>query len=395
MKEEISRRMNIITRTELDEKNLVKATNTEVIAVAAYSMNVCKFTQSELMDLDQVIKSDLRKNNMLGWQASNERLHMKRKDGGRGLKSLREIYEVTRLRIRCCMFVSDNRWIKKAWKQETRKECNSIKDEIILTMQTKGKTAQFEGEDMTLEVKILDREFKPICKQVKKCFKKDSEEKQIGQYRKKEIQSEIYNKQDEKCNIWREQNLTPRRASAVMSMIEKNEKNEKEVRGLTENSQCRLCKEQREAVQHLLTGFKMLATNKYLARQNRALMVMAAGWVKEENLLDQYVKWDQEKWKRGHVLGNSQVKLVGDFEFNSRKTTISRRPDLMLEEKQTKIIWICNMACPQENDIEKKRLEERTSYKQLAFEIRERRPGFKVSVVSQVTSAFGRMLKKY
>ena len=58
--------MNIITRTELDEKNLVKATNTEVIAVAVYSMNVCKFTQSELMDLDQVIKSDLRKNNMLG-----------------------------------------------------------------------------------------------------------------------------------------------------------------------------------------------------------------------------------------------------------------------------------------------------------------------------------------
>ena len=66
VKEEISRRMNIITRTELNEKNLVKATNTEVIPVAAYSMNVCKFTQSELMDLDQVIKSDLRKNNMLG-----------------------------------------------------------------------------------------------------------------------------------------------------------------------------------------------------------------------------------------------------------------------------------------------------------------------------------------
>ena len=58
--------MNIITRTELNEKNLVKATNTEVIPVAVYSMNVCKFTQSELMDLDQVIKSDLRKNNMLG-----------------------------------------------------------------------------------------------------------------------------------------------------------------------------------------------------------------------------------------------------------------------------------------------------------------------------------------
>ena len=79
MKEEISRRMNIITRTELNDKNLVKAINAKVIPVAAYPMNVCKFTQSELTELDQVIKRDLRRNNMLGRQASNERLHLKKK----------------------------------------------------------------------------------------------------------------------------------------------------------------------------------------------------------------------------------------------------------------------------------------------------------------------------
>ena len=50
---EISRRMNIITRTELNDKNLVKAINTKVIPITAYPMNVCKFTQSELMELDQ------------------------------------------------------------------------------------------------------------------------------------------------------------------------------------------------------------------------------------------------------------------------------------------------------------------------------------------------------
>ena len=73
---------------------------------------------------------------------------MKRKDGERGLKSLREVYEGTRLRVRCYMFVSDNKWIKDAWKQDTRKECNSIKDEIIWAMQTKGKTIQFEGYEI-------------------------------------------------------------------------------------------------------------------------------------------------------------------------------------------------------------------------------------------------------
>ena len=102
---------------------------------------------------------------------------MKRKDGGRGLKSLREVDDETRLREECYKFASDNRQIKEAEEQETRKGCNSIKDEIILTMQTKGKTVQFEGEDMKLEGKMLDREFKPIWKQIKRYFKKEKTRK--------------------------------------------------------------------------------------------------------------------------------------------------------------------------------------------------------------------------
>ena len=162
----------------------------------------------------------------------------------------------------------------------------------------------------------------------------------------------------------------------------------KEVRGLTENSQCRLCKEKRETTQHLLAGCKMLASSDYMARHNKMLMVMAVAWAKEQNLLDQNVKWYQEKWKRRHVLENSQAKPVWDFEFSLQKTT-SRRPDLMLEQKQTKTIGIFDVTCPQENNIEKKRLKKRTNYRQLAFKIRERRPGFKVKVVPLVISLFG------
>ena len=62
-------------------------------------------------------------------------------------------------------------------------------------MQTKGKTVHFEGEDRNLEVKTLDRETN------KKSFKKDSEEKWLEEYRRKEMKSEIYNKQDKKCNM--------------------------------------------------------------------------------------------------------------------------------------------------------------------------------------------------
>ena len=77
------------------------------------------------------------------------------------------------------MFVLADSWIKEAWKQETRKQCSSIKDEIKLTMQTEGKTVHFEGKDMNLEVKILDRETS------KKCFRKSSKKKRLKHYKEK------------------------------------------------------------------------------------------------------------------------------------------------------------------------------------------------------------------
>ena len=47
-------------------------------------------------------------------------------------------------------------------------------------------------------------------------------------------------------------------------------------------------------------------------------------------------------------------KLVWDFEFHLSKTKMARRPDLTLEYKAKKKIWICDMECPQQQNIEAK-----------------------------------------
>ena len=70
--------------------------------------------------------------------------------------------------------------------------------------------------------------------------------------------------------------------------------------------------------------------------------------------------------------------------------TTYRSPDLMLQEKQTKTIWICEMVHPQENNIEKKILH--ATY---IRDKRERRTGFRVKVVPLVITAFVVVLKKY
>ena len=148
VKEEVSRRVNMLTKTELNDANLIKAINMKVIPVASYAMNVCKFTAGELKELDQIIKRELRRKCMMGRQSSDERLYLKREKGGRGLKSMRDVYKETRLRVACYMAKSTNRWIKAAWRREQMKEENAIVMESIMTMNEVGVRLQFEGDSI-------------------------------------------------------------------------------------------------------------------------------------------------------------------------------------------------------------------------------------------------------
>ena len=89
------------------------------------------------------------------------------------------------------------------------------------------------------------------------------------------------------------------------------------------------------------------------------------------------------------MLENERAKLVWNFEFKLRKTTTTRRPDLTIEDKETKKIWVFDMACLQQQHLETIRLEIFTNYRQLAFEMRERRVGYNVRVVHFIIGALG------
>ena len=80
-------------------------------------------------------------------------------------------------------------------------------------------------------------------------------------------------------------------------------------------------------------------------------MILAISWAKEFNLVEKDTKWYKQKWCRGYVLDNDHAKLVWDFEFNLRKTTASKGPDLTQDVKEKKILRICDMPCAEENNI--------------------------------------------
>ena len=152
--------MTLIVQYELNDKNLINAINSRVIPVITYGMNIMKFTQNEIVSLEMIIKRCLRQNKMHALQGSDERLYLPRIKGGRGLKSVRDAYEETKIRIVCYLFCSEDPWMKRVWERELEKENISIPKEVIKAFSDIGMTLKIEKEHMEIEGIELGRNYK-------------------------------------------------------------------------------------------------------------------------------------------------------------------------------------------------------------------------------------------
>ena len=157
VKKEIRKRLDHLTSLNLNDQNLMKAINSRVIPVAGYVMNVCHLGKNELDELDKLVKNVLRREGFHGRQSSDKRLYTKRTEGGRGLKSFKEVYDETRTRVACYMATSTNEWIAAAWRNEIRKEQISLKREAERIMRDVNTIVSFdEGSIAIGEEKCTD-----------------------------------------------------------------------------------------------------------------------------------------------------------------------------------------------------------------------------------------------
>ena len=389
---EMEKRMKTLTTTELYERNLIKAINTRVIPVASYVMNVCDFNKKQLDDFDKLIKKELRDKGMHGKQASDERLYLKCQDGGRGLKSMKDVYEDTKARVACYMAHQSSCFIKVAWENEVRKEdkslCRDAND--ILTRYNVNLSVCEDG--VYEDGKPIVGTWRDVWTKIKSQLDGGRTKARKEAYAEKRMQSDIYQGLDANCHEWMKCNIDPRKVSEIMNMQEQMVETRawKRNRGLAlETDKCRLCGEFVEGVMHLVSGCKVLAANEYLTRHNNLLKILMTAWCKENELMGDNEPWYKVKWSQGAVLENSDVKMSWDFEYSMRKQSTARRPDVSIEYKERKLIQLVDMACPSEKNIQEKMTEKRQKYQQLAFEVRERRPGYRVEVIPVVIGCMG------
>ena len=75
------------------------------------------------------VKSVLQREGFHGRQSSDNRLYSKKKKGGRGLKSFKEVYDGTKTRVPCYMAAATNELVRVEWRNKNRKEQISLKKE--------------------------------------------------------------------------------------------------------------------------------------------------------------------------------------------------------------------------------------------------------------------------
>ena len=102
---------------------------------------------------------------MHGRQASDERLYLARAKRGRGVKSMRDMYKETKVRVACYMSLSRCRWIKVAWKREQRNEYCSIRREA-------EEVLKIAGEEVSFGIGEIDLNDEKICESWKDARRK-------------------------------------------------------------------------------------------------------------------------------------------------------------------------------------------------------------------------------
>ena len=81
-------------------------------------------------------------------------------------------------------------------------------------------------------------------------------------------------------------------------------------------------------------------------------------WCKENELMERDQAWYKVKWGQEAVLENEHVKMSWYFQYNMRKESTARRPDVTVEYKERKMTHLIDMTCPSEKNVLKENIRE-------------------------------------
>ena len=198
----------------------------------------------------------------------------------------------------------------------------------------------------TTEGNILCDEQEISPKQLVRKVKKGQEKYHLKELKRKTVHGAFFRKAEEQGIDLGEsfgwlngKGLTALTESKVMALQEQEvgvKVTRKEIwKEQLENVTCRVCKEDRESVAHIMCGCRVLLKTEYFKRHDAMMRVIYCYLLQKLGFIEELLEWYRsdyvEKFKE-----NDTCKLYWDFAFDTERSVEYNRPDYSCDFERNK-----------------------------------------------------------
>lgn len=323
-------RIRKLMKSSLNGGNVIQAINSWAVAAIRYTAGILEWTDEELKNMDRKTRKILTMNRGLHPRADVDRLYLPRKDGGRGMVSVREVVRLEECSLSDYVKFSrqfrDGALGKDFVKEQSRPE---LQKQQRINRESKWKSKALHGK---YPVKV--------------------EEMGIASWRwletgwmKRETEGLLMAAQDQ---------ALPTRSHKVKIMKEPG------------TSLCRMCGAREETVMHILSECEKLAQSEYRKRHDKVATIIH--W----ELCGLHGFDRSEKWydhQAAAVLESDDVKILWDFNIWCDRMVEARRPDIVVVDKRNAETKIIDITVPGDLRVKDKEAEKIQKYQDLVIDV--------------------------
>ena len=403
VKQRVSRtylkRLRKIWGSELNAKNKVNATNVWAVSVFRYFFFL-KWSRRDLDALDRKTRAILRQNKSHQYGAAVERLYLPRHMGGRGLQSLRQVWEREMISLVAYLTASDDpllqavvihqQYLLRRGKYSILREARQVAEQLTgVALTDRG----LWHDDAVLRP---SRAVGMLKKAQYNTLRERLGRKTI--HGKFFLQCQTDGWDEQGSHLWLQKGkLTSVSEGLILAAqdgVVHTKAYQARVMRKPIDQQCRVCGKEAETLGHLLSSCEPMKWTLYKARHDRVLyqIVLLLSDVYKIPFPES-MRWTVTGWSGVGVLEGNGVKLKVDMCSPTDRALHERRPDLVAFFSETRQVVVMDVACAWDPLIREREDEKKCKYQELAADLAVQNPGWQVSVVPIVVGDLGSMAR--
>ena len=385
VRKEYFKRLKKILNSELNSKNMINAVNTFAIPALTYSFQILDWSLTELEQIERETRKLMKRNYSMNNNSNNHRIYLPRSFGGRGMLSIVDQYKKSTINMSIYLMKKINNPFFKM----VNKWTNSKKDKGIHTRANKFCT------ELNITIDSIKEDTK-VCRKtkLKSAFVTKREELYTSMPLHGQLERELKQPYiDQKLSkLWLRDGKLKSSSEATICAIQEQAVTtnyiKKTYHKTSNTDTCRLCKQHRETIHHVVSGCPILSDNVYTQRHDNIARLVHLRLAEENGLIESN-KYKWYNYEPETVMENNNVKLLWNIPIQTDKKLKHNRPDIVLLNKTIKSCKIIDIACPSDYNVIRKRTEKLQNYTDLAIEIRKLWKLNSVEIIPVIIGATG------